>query len=1274
MAQVQLKPPSPFDFKTPDDWPRWKRRFEQFRVASGLSQDDASKQVNTLLYCLGEEAEDVLASTNPSREETQAYDAVMLKFDSFFKIRKNVIFERARFNRRKQLGGESAEQYITHLYQLAENCDYGELKSEMIRDRLVVGIKDSALSENLQIDADLTLEKAKKRIRQREAVQEQQQLLKGGTSSTLEEIRSHRGGFKNRPRAKPSPKHPKQCTRCGKELHSRDKCPARDVTCHRCQKKGHYSTQCYSKRTSTAPVSEVTSESHLDTAFLDTLTTGLETSWTIKLQLQRQMLTFKMDTGAEVTAISEESYKNLGKHQLTPPEKILYGPSRQPLQVIGQFIGEISYKGKSINHPVFVVAGLKTNLLGLPAITSLNLAARINNLHALKDEVLDQFPSVFQGLGTLGEEYEIQLKSDAKPFSLFTARNVPLPLRKKVLQELDRMEHIGVISKVDQPTPWCAGMVVVPKKSGSIRICVDLKPLNESVLREVHPLPKVDDTLAQLAGAKIFSKLDANSGFWQIPLAKESRLLTTFITPYGRYCFNKLPFGISSAPELFQKRMNNILRGLEGVLCLMDDILIFAKDMEEHHKRVTSVLIRIKEAGVTLNMDKCEFAKFKITFLGHLIDENGIQADPAKTSSILQMEPPTNVPELRRFLGMVNQLGKFSRNLAELTQPLRELLSKKQAWLWGPNQEQAFSSIKNELSQPTTLTLYNPEAQTKVSADASSYGLGAVLLQKSNDLWKPVAFASRTMTETERRYAQIEKEALATTWACEKFASYLLGLEFMIETDHKPLVPLLGMKNLDSLPPRVLRFRLRLNRFSYSIVHVPGKLMYTADTLSRSLLKSDISELQEIAETFIDACVAHLPASNTRLDEYREAQAADPICSRLIGYCQQGWPTKNNIDIPIGPYWKVRSELSIHNKLLLHGKQIVVPKSLQQETLSKIHQGHQGIERCRLRAKSSVWWPGISQQIKHLIEQCPVCVRNSTPKSQPLIPSELPDYPWQRVGTDLFAINGVNYLLIVDYFSRYPEVIKLSSTTSSSVIKVLKSIFSRHGIPETLVSDNGPQYTSQEFTDFSKSYDFTHITSSPHFPQSNGQAERTVQTVKRLLKQSSDPYMALLNYRTTPLLWCNISPARLLMGRSLRTNLPQLKEHLCPKWEYLEEFRQCNSDYKRKQKRYYDIRHRVHPLPFIPNNTEVWVNTGNQQVPGRVVAPSNTPRSYLVDTPSGQVRRNRQHLVVLPSNSDHREKPIANTTRQRSPVMTRSRTNATIRPPNRYIPGRGDVA
>ena len=360
---------------------------------------------------------------------------------------------------------------------------------------------------------------------------------------------------------------------------------------------------------------------------------------------------------------------------------------------------------------------------------------------------------------------------------------------------------MGVISRVDLPTPWCAGMVVVPKKSGNIRICVDIKPLNERVLREVHPFPKVDETLAQLMGAKAFSKLDANSGFWQIPLSERSQLLTMFITPMGRYCFNKLPFGISSAPEHFQKRMSRILSGPDGVLCQMHDVLVFGRDQSEHDARLTAVLQRIKSAGATLNSEKCEFGKSTLKFLGYLIDEKGIQADPDKTAAIQEMSPPSNVPELRRFMGMVNQLGKFTPNLADLTQPLRELLSKKKTWLWGTSQEQAFSLVKAELTKPTTLALYDPGAESKISADASSYGLGAGLLQKAESAWKPVAFASRSMSDIERGYAQIEKEALAITWACEKFSVYILGKRIEIETDHKPLVPLLGSKHLDILPP-----------------------------------------------------------------------------------------------------------------------------------------------------------------------------------------------------------------------------------------------------------------------------------------------------------------------------------------------------------------------------------------------------------------------------------------------------------------------------------------
>ena len=394
-----------------------------------------------------------------------------------------------------------------------------------------------------------------------------------------------------------------------------------------------------------------------------------------------QNTVFKLDTGAEVSAVTQETYRNLGI-QLSKPQKMLYGPSQTPLQVTGQFQGKLEYNGKETLQSVYVVNHLKRNLLGLPAITALSLAVRLESMTNTTCSVVDKFPSLFQGLGSFGEEYTIKLKAGAKPFAIFTPRNVPMPLRTRVKQELDKMESMRVISKIEEPTPWCAGMVVVPKKTGTIRICVDLKPLNENVQREVHPLPTVDDTLAQLTGAKIFSSLDANSGFWQVPLEKSSRLLTTFLTPYGRYCFNKMPFGICSAPEHFQRQMEKILKGLQGVLCHMDDVMIFGRTKEEHDARLETALRRIEAAGVTLNPNKCQFGKTEIKFLGHLISENGIQPDPDKTAAIAKMPHPTSVQELKRFMGMVNHLGKFSRNLAELSQPLRELLSKNNLWTW----------------------------------------------------------------------------------------------------------------------------------------------------------------------------------------------------------------------------------------------------------------------------------------------------------------------------------------------------------------------------------------------------------------------------------------------------------------------------------------------------------------------------------------------------------------------------------------------------------------
>ena len=443
MATLTLQPPAPFDFSKPDDWPKWIKRFEQYRVVSGLSKDSETRQVSTLLYCLGDEAEDVLSSTNISEEDKVNYSKVLEKLNGFFKVRKNVILERAKFNRRYQLPGESAEQYITTLYRLVENCQYGELAQEMIRDRLVVGISDKALSEQLCTHADLTLEKAKTMIRQCEAIREQKDMLQqNGTTkhtTTLDQIKSKYGrhmGHRTTPRTGGTAPHKsvrpaaQKCKRCGNKPHPRDQCPAKDAECYKCKKKGHFSSQCLTTTVKAVISSaEVTSpDEDLDLAFLSAVVSTDETCWTASIRVNGETMKFKVDTGAEVTAVTKLALTQLGNVKLHPATKTLCGPDRKPLQVLGQTSVTLSHNGKTCIHNIFVVEKLKHNLLGLPAIKDLNLLVMVNHMSLSHAEIINKFPSVFTGLGSLSEEFEIQLKHDAKPFTLYTPRKVPYPL------------------------------------------------------------------------------------------------------------------------------------------------------------------------------------------------------------------------------------------------------------------------------------------------------------------------------------------------------------------------------------------------------------------------------------------------------------------------------------------------------------------------------------------------------------------------------------------------------------------------------------------------------------------------------------------------------------------------------------------------------------------------------------------------------------------------------------------------------------------------------
>ncbi|UYV84803.1 K02A2.6-like, partial [Cordylochernes scorpioides] len=793
----------------------------------------------------------------------------------------------------------------------------------------------------------------------------------------------------------------------------------------------------------------------------------------------------------ECEGADSSNWENTQDLETEKADKNLFAVSKK-IEVNGMFQAFLESKRQKCEESIYIVKGVARPLLSCRASEILGLVRRIKIVEDHAPTKLDpmlKFPKLFTGLGKIDIPYEIKLKEEAKPYSIYTPRRVPIPLMKELQMELERMTSNGVIEKVEGSSEWCSPMVLVAKPSGKLRICVDLSILNQNILREIHPIPVVEHTLAQLKGADLFTKLDADSGFWQIPLSSESSALTTFITPFGRFRFRRLPFCISSAPVIFQKRMGQILEGLEGTLCHMDDILVYGSCQEEHDKRLETVLTRLSKLGLTLNKDKCKFAVTTIEFLGHQIDPNGIQVDSKRKRAILEFPKPRSVKELKQFLGMVNFSARFVPNLAEISHPLNKLLSKKEEWIWEDDQDRAFDQIKKSLTSAQGLALSDPSLPITVSADASSFGLGAVIWQTKDGLRQVIAYASRTLSETEKCYAQIEKEALAITWACEKFKQYIQGLVITLETDHKPLVPIFTSKNIDDLTPRIQRLRLRIMRYSYKIVHTPGKNFIVADALSRSpRMKVGTQELEEELCAYVQQVVSFMPISDVRVKEIKESQDKDQVIQNIIKYTQEGWPERTNVSMSESQYWPAKDDFSVENGILLKGSRYVIPENIRK---------------------------------------------------------------------------------------GYPEIARLEDMTSASVIVHCKSIFARHGIPLEVRSDNGPQFGSL-FKEFAQDYGFTHVTSSPRYPQSNGFIESFVKIVKERIGKLKDPYLALLAYRATSLA-NGFSPAELIMGRRIRTTIPTpTKQHQPPN---LKNLKNQEAIQREKQKYYFDRAKGVRELP-----------------------------------------------------------------------------------------------
>ena len=534
-----------------------------------------------------------------------------------------------------------------------------------------------------------------------------------------------------------------------------------------------------------------------------------------------------------------------------------------------------------------------------------------------------------------------------------------------------------------------------------------------------------------------------------------------------------------------------------------------------------------------------------VTFFGTVYDKDGAHPDPKKVEAIHKMPPPEEPQELQKFLGMTTYLSPFIPSLLTFTAPLRELLQNDSEFTWNDSYQEAFDTVKQMVCKDTTLRYFDSRKPVVIQVDASQKGLGAALLQDG----RPVAFTSKALTPTEQRYANIEREMLACVFGAERFHTYVFGRSFTIESDHKPLEQI-NLKNLADTPARLQRMLLRLQNYDVKIIYRPGREMLVADTLSRYTP-------MPAPEVALDLAIHHMHITLEKKLAFQQSIQDDPLLRSLAETIIAGWP-EDIKDLPnaLRPYHTYRDIMTVEDGLILHGEALIIPPSERGKVLESINEGHLGISKCQFRARQCVYWPGINADIRKMVEACPTCQRHRPQEPrQPLQSTPAPERPWQHLGADYFSFNGSEYLVIVDYYTKMPFVRKMSPSqcNSARMIAVLKELFAEHGIPEVIRTDNGPQFGSHLFAEFTKGWNIDHTQSSPRNPRSNGQAESAVKIVKGLLTRAKfsgqDPYLALLAYRSTPVDAHLRSPAEMLYQRAIQTTVPQRIRNKDPRAE-----------------------------------------------------------------------------------------------------------------------------
>ena len=811
-----------------------------------------------------------------------------------------------------------------------------------------------------------------------------------------------------------------------------------------------------------------------------------------------------------------------------------------------------------------------------PKLSSLPFPCTAENIPEMKKYLLDYYKhSVFnnRSLDPLpemaGPPLEIHIDEAAKPFVCHKPNSVPIHWDDEFYKELLNDQKKGVIEPVEYgvPVTHCYRVVLKRKPNGSFRRTVDYSPLNQKCKRETHSIEAPIVVVRRVPRKTWKTVTDAADGYHSIPLRESDRHLTTFITTHGRWRYKRAPQGFLSSGDGFNRRFDSILADFTRKERLMDDTLHYDTNLEEHWWRTIEFLDTVGRSGIVLNPQKFQFCQREVDFAGFRITEDRIDPHPKYFSAIRDFPTPQNTTDIKSWFGLVNQVATFSQ-LRDFMAPLRPFLSPKHPFHWSEELDKSFNAAKGAIIDAIRkgVEIFDPHRPTCLRPDWSKKGIGYFLLQKhctcQSQLpncclegWRITLAGSRFLQSAEKRYAPIEGEALAVVWGLEQTRFFTLGCDnLMVVTDHKPLVKIFGDRLLDEIDnTRIFRLKQRTLPWRFQITYLPGKSNSAADAISRYPSPFGGVNLLSANDHIETAIIAGLK-SNTHSglsiswDMLAYETELDDGMRLLLYYIHKGFPSECPVNETVKSFWRYRDALYESDGVVLYEDRVVVPPNLRKHVLENFHAAHQGVSSMELRARTLVFWPGMTTDFDQIRATCKDCISNapSQPKLPPA-PFEPPSTPFEQIVADFFKLAGYHYLVVADRLSGWPDIFKCAPGSPQSgaegLIGCLRNYFSRFGVPSEMASDGGPEFTASATSQFLQRWGISHRTSSAYLAQSNGRAEVAVKTAKRLLRSNIGPsgslnmdnfLRAMLQLRNTPDPDCNLSPAQILFGRPLR--------------------------------------------------------------------------------------------------------------------------------------------